>query len=79
MPRKYSKFSLKNRCKFCRDQINFVDYKDISLLSRMCSAQGKILSRRKTGNCARHQRMATQAVKRARYMALLPFVATGIV
>ena len=73
MPKKYSKFTSKNRCRFCRDQVDDVDYKDVELLRRLCTAQGKLFSRKRSGNCAKHQRFVKRAVKRARIMALLPF------
>ncbi|MBX5475915.1 MAG: 30S ribosomal protein S18 [Clostridia bacterium] len=60
-------------CSFCVDKIDVVDYKDTGRLRRYISERGKILPRRITGNCARHQRQLTTAIKRARYMALLPF------
>ena len=60
-------------CSFCVDKINEVDYKEASRLRRFTSERGKILPRRITGNCARHQRQLTVAVKRARILALLPF------
>ena len=75
---KYTKFSKQMRCRFCREQIT-VDYKDVATLIKLCSPQGKILARRKTGNCARHQRYVATAIKRARFLALIPFVTTGIV
>ncbi len=62
-------------CIFCADQIRTVDYKDVKRLQRCMSERGKILPRRRTGVCARHQRSLTVAIKRARHMALLPFVA----
>ncbi|MFQ3630824.1 30S ribosomal protein S18 [Roseiflexus sp.] len=62
-------------CIFCADQIRVVDYKDVKRLQRCMSERGKILPRRRTGVCARHQRSLTVAIKRARHMALLPFVA----
>ncbi len=62
-------------CLFCADQIRAVDYKDMKRLQRCLSERGKILPRRRTGVCARHQRSLTVAIKRARHMALLPFVA----
>lgn len=65
-------------CTFCADQIRVVDYKDIKRLQRCMSERGKILPRRRTGVCARHQRSLTVAIKRARHMALLPFVAAHI-
>jgi len=73
MTKRYSKFSSKNRCRFCRDRVKEVDYKDVDLLRRLCTAQGKLFSRKRSGNCAKHQRSVRTAVKRARIMALLPF------
>ena len=73
MSRRYSKFSAKSRCRFCRDEVETVDYKDIETLKRLCTAQGKLFSRKRSGNCAKHQRSLKRAVKRARVMALLPF------
>lgn len=60
-------------CSFCADKVDKIDYKDIKKLRRYLTDRGKILPRRITGNCARHQRQLTQAIKRARMMALLPF------
>ncbi|MEW6523533.1 MAG: 30S ribosomal protein S18 [Bacillota bacterium] len=60
-------------CSFCVDKIDLVDYKDTGKLRRFITERGKILPRRITGNCARHQRQVTLAIKRARIMALLPF------
>ena len=60
-------------CSFCVDSIESVDYKDVGRLRRFLSDRGKILPRRITGNCAKHQRQLTRAIKRARIMALLPF------
>ncbi len=60
-------------CSFCMDDIDRVDYKDVGRLRRYLSDRGKVLPRRITGNCARHQRQLTRAIKRARIMALLPF------
>jgi len=73
MVKKYSKFSSKNRCRFCREGVNTVDYKNIDVIKRLCTAQGKLFSRKRSGNCAKHQRSVRTAVKRARIMALLPF------
>jgi small subunit ribosomal protein S18 len=60
---------------FCGEKVRLVDYKDVKRLQRFVSERGKILPRRRTGTCARHQRTLTVAIKRARHMALLPFVA----
>jgi len=62
-------------CQFCVDQVREVDYKDFQRLRRYLSDRGKIEPRRKTGTCARHQRSLTTAIKRGRFMALLPYVA----
>ncbi|TMM04188.1 MAG: 30S ribosomal protein S18 [Actinobacteria bacterium] len=62
-------------CPYCREKIAQVDYKDISMLRRFVSERGKIRSRRITGACRRHQNQIARAVKRARELALLPYVA----
>lgn len=62
-------------CRFCTDKVEEIDYKDLGRLNRYISERGKITPSRITGTCARHQRRLTIAVKRARYMALLPYVA----
>jgi small subunit ribosomal protein S18 len=64
-------------CPYCRDKIEQVDYKDVGALRRFVSDRGKIRSRRITGACRRHQRQIARAVKRAREIALLPYVAEG--
>jgi len=60
-------------CTFCADKVESIDYKDINRLRRFVTERGKILPRRITGNCARHQRQLTIAIKRARCIALMPF------
>lgn len=60
-------------CKFCVDKIDYVDYKDLKLLQQFVVERAKILPRRISGTCARHQRVVQQAIKRARHLALLPF------
>jgi len=64
-----------NDCYFCSQNIKEIDYKDINSLKRFISSQMKIYPRRKTDLCAKHQRQLKEAVKRARFMALLPFQA----
>lgn len=61
-------------CEFCGAHATSIDYKDTKKLLKFTSERGKILPRRVTGNCAKHQRMLTTAVKRSRIVALLPFV-----
>lgn len=65
----------KKVCSFCVDKVEHVDYKDTAKLKRYLSERGKILPRRTTGTCAAHQRQLTVAIKRARHIALLPYVA----
>lgn len=62
-------------CRFCADKLDDIDYKDLSRLARFVTDRGKIMPSRLTGTCARHQRGLAIAIKRARYMALLPYVA----
>jgi small subunit ribosomal protein S18 len=65
----------RGKCRFCRAKVPFVDWKDSQTLSRLSTGQGKMFSRKRSGNCARHQRQFKTAVKYARFMALLPYVA----
>jgi small subunit ribosomal protein S18 len=77
-PRKRAPSSAPGRrksCHFCKDHVAEVDYKNVNQLRRYISEKGKIRSRRITGACRRHQRQVAVAVKRAREMALLPYVA----
>ena len=60
-------------CSFCVDKVDSIDYKDVARLHRFVSERGKILPRRVTGTCARHQRAMTVAIKRARHIALMPY------
>jgi len=62
-------------CYFCNEKSQAIDYKDADFLRRFVSDRGKIRPRRQTGVCAKHQRQLAVAIKRARHMALLPFVA----
>lgn len=61
-------------CAFCVDKAESIDYKDINKLRKFVTERGKILPRRITGNCAKHQRALTVAIKRARHLALMPYV-----
>jgi len=65
-------------CSFCTGGIEMIDYKDPTKLTRFISDRGKIEPRRKTGTCARHQRLLAEAIKRARHLALLPYVPAHI-
>lgn len=66
--------SRKKVCAFCVDKIENIDYKDVPRLRRYLSERAKIIPRRATGTCARHQRQLTTAIKRARHLAFLPYV-----
>ena len=64
----------KKVCVFCGKENNEIDYKDVAKLKKYVSERGKILPRRITGNCAKHQRALTVAIKRARHISLMPYV-----
>ena len=68
------RFFKKRVCMFCTEKVEEIDYKDVARLSRFITERGKMSSRRGSGVCARHQRKLACAIKRARYIALLPFV-----
>jgi len=74
-PRGGGFFRRRRVCKFCADKIDYIDYKDVKLLSGFVPERGKVLPRRMFGTCAEHQRKLTLAIKRARNIALLPFAA----
>jgi len=74
-PVKKKRFQKRKSCKFCEDKILAIDYKDVKLLKMYVSERGKIIPRRITGNCAKHQRSLTTSIKRARSIALIPFAA----
>jgi ribosomal protein S18 len=63
-------------CYFCKEKVGYIDYKDVAVLRKYMSDRGKIRARRVTGSCAGHQRETATAIKNAREMALLPYVAT---
>lgn len=69
------KFFKKKYCRFCVDKVDKIDYKDVARLKKIITEKGKILPSRISGNCASHQRQVAMAIKRARFIALLPYVA----
>ncbi|MEE8484837.1 MAG: 30S ribosomal protein S18 [Nitrospinota bacterium] len=71
--RKKKLFNQKKVCRFCVDNISFIDYKDVKTLRSLTTERGKIIPSRVSGNCAKHQRKLTRAIKRARNIALMPF------
>jgi small subunit ribosomal protein S18 len=73
--RRYSQISERNRCRFCREKVDRVDYKDVLTLQKLCTSQGRIFSRKRSGNCAAHQRMVKSAIKQARYIGLMSYTA----
>jgi len=74
-PARGGRFFRKKFCRFCGEKVPLIDYKDIERLAKFLTEKGKIISRRITGNCAKHQRAVACAIKRARHIALLPFQA----
>lgn len=72
-PVRRRRFGRRKVCKFCVDKVELIDYKDIKRLRNFVSERGKIIPRRISGSCARHQRELTHAIKRARTVALLPY------
>ncbi len=73
MPLQHRRFQRKKFCRFCSEKIEFIDYKDIKILRNYLTERGKILPRRMTGTCAKHQRELTESIKRARNIALLTY------
>ncbi len=63
----------KKKCRFCRMKVEQIDYKDVPTLQKLCTGRGKLFARKRSGNCAIHQRMVKRAVKRARFIALMPY------
>ncbi len=78
MPRQEQQLKKRRVCRFCENKEIYIDYKDEKRLSRFVSEQGKIIPKRITGTCAKHQRQLVQAIKRARHLALMPFVSETI-
>ena len=74
MERRKGGFRRKKVCQFCAEKVDFVDYKDTETLKKYITERGKILPKRITGTCAIHQRAVTRAIKRARIVALMPYV-----
>ena len=68
-------FLRKKQCKFCLDHVTDLDYKDLGRLAKMLTERGKIIPSRISGTCAQHQRLLSRAIKRARFIALLPYIA----
>jgi small subunit ribosomal protein S18 len=64
----------KRICRFCEEKVDYIDFKDTKRLSRFTTEQGKIIPRRTSGTCAKHQRQLVTAIKRARELALIPYV-----
>ena len=73
--KRFTKFKERTKCRFCRLKMGAIDYKDVQTLTKLTTAQGKLFSRKRSGNCASHQRSARTAIKRARFIGLMPFVA----
>lgn len=78
MPKQEQQIKKRRVCRFCESKEIYIDYKDEKRLLRFISEQGKIIPKRITGTCAKHQRQLVQAIKRARHLALMPFVSETI-
>ncbi|HIQ11362.1 MAG TPA: 30S ribosomal protein S18 [Caldilineales bacterium] len=76
--RRYTRARRAKVCQFCVEKVDYIDYKKHELLLPYISPYGKMLSRRRTGVCAKHQRRLAKAIKRARFLALLPYTAEHI-
>ena len=74
MNKRRPRYNVPAKCRFCRSTAEAVNYKDIAGLQKLTTGQGKLFSRKRSGNCARHQRACREAIKRARFTALLPYV-----
>jgi len=72
--RRRMRYRDRSKCRFCREKITYIDYKDTQTLQKLTTKRGKMLSRKRSGNCAKHQRQAARALKRARFLALMPYV-----
>jgi len=73
MAAKITGFGRETRCRFCRDRVSGIDFKDVGTLQKLVTNQGKMFSKKRSGNCAKHQRQFKLAIKRARFMALMPY------
>ena len=71
---KSKRFTDRARCRFCREKFEEIDYKDVQSLQKLTTGQGKLFNRKRSGNCAHHQRQAKEALKRARYIGLMPYI-----
>jgi len=74
-PGKKRVFLRKKVCRFCQDKVDTIDYKNMNQIARLVTERGKIIPSRASGTCAKHQRKLSQAIKRARFIALLPYAA----
>ncbi len=72
--RRRRRFTEQTKCRFCRLKVVALDYKDIATLQKLTTPQGKLFSRKRSGNCATHQRSTKEAIKRARFIGLMPYV-----
>jgi len=72
--RRSSRYREQTKCRFCRDKVDEIDYKDVTALQKLTTQQGKMFSRKRSGNCASHQRSARRAIKRARFIGFIPYL-----
>ena len=74
-PRRKRRYGEQMKCRFCRMRVTHVDYKDVPTLQKLTTPQGKLFSRKRSGNCSAHQRSCREAIKRARFIGIMPYVA----
>ena len=72
--RRTGTFQRLTKCRFCRAKVEKVDYKEVQTLQKLLTTQGKMFSRKRSGNCAKHQRKVKLAIKRSRFLGLMPYV-----
>ena len=72
--RRRFRYREQTKCRFCKDKVKDIDYKDVVALQKLTTQHGKMFSRKRSGNCASHQRSARRAIKRARLLAMMPYV-----
>ncbi len=71
--KKKKRFREQNKCRFCREKIEQIDYKDTPTLQKLTTEQGKLFGRKRSGNCAKHQRSSRRAIKLSRFIGLMPY------
>lgn len=74
MAKRTPRYAQQTKCRFCRMGVKHIDYKDIATLQKLTTGQAKLFSRKRSGNCSKHQRSCKHAIKRARFVGIIPYV-----